>query len=70
MAALQLGSWVELANPAGAAPGQVQSVVEINRWIGVALGVAAAIALMQLVLEIRRLWIARRRAGDVGSRAT
>ena len=69
-AALQLGSWVELANPAEATPGQVQSVVEVNRWIGVALGVAAAIALTQLLLEIRRLWIARRRAGDIGSSAT
>jgi hypothetical protein len=70
MASAQLGSWVVLADPSGAVPGQVKGVIEINRWIGVSLGVAAAIALVQTLLEVRRLWISSRRAGNVQTRAT
>jgi hypothetical protein len=70
LAAAQLGSWVVLADPNGAAPGELRALTEVNRWIGVALGVAAAIALVQVVLEIRRVWIARSRVSDASAKAT
>lgn len=64
VASLRVGEWVVLADPAGAPAGEVRAVVEINRWIGVSLGVAAAIALAQLLFELRRLWIDRGRSGQ------
>jgi hypothetical protein len=64
VASVRLGDWVVLADPTGALPGQVRSVVEINRAIGLALTIAAAIALAQLLLEVRRLWIQRRRSNQ------
>jgi hypothetical protein len=69
-ASVQIGSWVVLVDPSGAVAGEVQGAIETNRWIGVALGVAAAIALVQALLEVRRLWISSRRTSDVRSRAT
>ena len=70
LAALQVGSWVVLADPTGAAPGELRALTEVNRWIGVALGVAAAIALVQFLLEVWRGWMTGRRAGDVSAQAT
>jgi hypothetical protein len=64
VASLRVGEWVVLADPGGAARGEVRALVEINRWIGVSLAVAALIALAQLFFELRRLWIDRRRSGD------
>lgn len=62
VASIRLGEWVLLADPSEAAAGEVKAVVEINRWTGLSLTIAAAIALAQALFEIRRLWIDRRRA--------
>lgn len=51
-----------VADPAGAAAGEIKAVEEINRWIGLSLTVAAAVALAQLLFEIRRLRIGRSRS--------
>jgi hypothetical protein len=64
VASLRVGDWVVLADPTGGATGDVRAVVEINRWIGLSLTVAAAIALAQLLFEIRRALIERRRSGQ------
>lgn len=60
VASIRLGDWVVLADPAGTHAGEVKAVVEINRWIGLSLTIAAAIALAQLLFEIRREWLDRR----------
>jgi hypothetical protein len=64
VASIRVGEWVVLADPTGVAAGEVHAVVEINRWIGLSLTVAAAIALAQLLFEIRRAFIERRRSGQ------
>lgn len=59
IASIRLGEWVALSDPAGADSGARTAVVEINRWIGLSLTIAAAIAAAQVLLEVRRLWLAR-----------
>ena len=59
VASIRIGEWVVLADPTPAGAGARTAVVEINRWIGLSLTVAAAIAAGQVLLEIRRLWLAR-----------
>lgn len=59
IASIRLGEWVVLADPAGADSGARTAVVEINQWIGLSLTIAAAIAAAQVLLEIRRFWLAR-----------
>ena len=59
VASLRIGEWVVLADPAGAETGMRTAVVEINRWIGLSLTIAAAISATQVLFEVRRFWLAR-----------
>ena len=52
---LNTGQWVALASPATATPRIEQLVGEINRWVGVSLGIAMAITAVMAALELWRL---------------
>jgi hypothetical protein len=69
VASLRIGEWVVLAAPDGAGAGERTAVVEINRWIGLSLTIAAAIALAQLLLEVRRVLVNRRAGGSMATAA-
>jgi hypothetical protein len=52
---LSTGQWVRLTNPATATAREASFVIEINRWVGISLGIAMAITALMAAFEVWRL---------------